>query len=391
MIGQDINRRRGAAKVIVELANHAQHDFDVTLAGANVESSDGVFVEIRKLPAIHRPNWLTAPTLASAAIAYVRREHFGVVHSHDTFSFNADLYTAHSSFKGFIERQRQERGHRFRLASAVYPPHVNLLAMSRLTLGRRGTRVVTVSKSVRQELLNAYDLDPSDVSVIYNAVDSSKYGDIDRMAARAKLGNELKRDLSGETVLSFVGHEFGRKRLGTTIRAMAASSHRGAIRLVVAGADDSTAYRRLAGDLHVGDRVHFLGMRSDVPSLMRAADVFAFPTQYEAASLAVLEAAAAGLAIVTTDVAMAAEVCSEGENALLIPNTDDPRYLAAAIDQVIDSPALAERLREGAQKLAAGFTWNSAWSEYLPIYEDIILRKRFFASQKRHITPRPKR
>jgi glycosyltransferase involved in cell wall biosynthesis len=110
--------------------------------------------------------------------------------------------------------------------------------------------------------------------------------------------------------------------------------------------------------------------------------VFVFPTRYEAASLAILEAAAAGLAIVTTSIAMAAEVFVEGESALLVPNTDDAEPTTRALRQIVDDHALLQELREGAHRVALRHTWDEVWKKYKPLYEEIL-------NQRHSQRPRP--
>ena len=97
----------------------------------------------------------------------------------------------------------------------------------------------------------------------------------------------------------FVGYSFRRKGLAQVISAMAevADEH---VELWIAGGDDPAPYRRLAGDLGVGERVRFLGHRSDVVGLMQAADAFVMPSSYDPFPLVLLEALACGTPVITS-------------------------------------------------------------------------------------------
>lgn len=75
----------------------------------------------------------------------------------------------------------------------------------------------------------------------------------------------------------------------------------------------------LAGDLGIGGRVKFLGLRDDIPAVMSAADAFALSSDLEGLPLVLLQASAAGLPIVATDVGGNAEVVEHGVNGEIVP------------------------------------------------------------------------
>lgn len=383
IVGSHVNRRQGAANVMARLADYGSEYYNLELLAGEVEDLGIEGASATRVRRIHGPSWLANPSLAVGATLTTRKRGFDLVHSHDTFAFGADLYTAHSSFAGYIGARRRSEGLGFNVASRVYPPHTAMLGLSRLTLGRKRSRVVTVSGSVRSELLDAYDLDPTRVSVVYNAVDSDRFALVNRAEARRTMSDLVGTDLSERTVLAFVGHEFGRKRLATVIRALAEADPAGdRTALLVAGGDDPAPYVRLATDLNLNAPVFYLGVRRDIPQVLGAADVFVFPTQYEAASLAILEACAAGLAIVTTRVAMAAEVFEDGEHALLLPNTEDHGPLTNALRVILTSPTKLDDLQVAALAVARRFTWESAWKQYHAIYEELLAEKRFASASR---------
>ncbi len=100
---------------------------------------------------------------------------------------------------------------------------------------------------------------------------------------------------------------------------------------------------RLAVELRVADRVKFLGIRADIPELMRAADAFALTSLSEAASLTLLEAMASGLPAVVTDVGGNGEIVRHEREGLLFPR-GDAAACADAITRVFRDPALAARM-----------------------------------------------
>jgi glycosyltransferase involved in cell wall biosynthesis len=85
-----------------------------------------------------------------------------------------------------------------------------------------------------------------------------------------------------------------------------------------------------AGEAGVGGRVHWPGAVEDVPGLLADADLFALPSRSEGMSNALLEAMAAGLAVVATDVGGNRECLDDGGCGMLVP-AEDPSALGAAL------------------------------------------------------------
>ena len=96
----------------------------------------------------------------------------------------------------------------------------------------------------------------------------------------------------------------------------------------------------LVRSLGLDSRVHFLGVRSDVPDILRALDVFALTSLSEAASLTLLEAMAAGVPVVVTAVGGNPELVRHGIDGLHVPR-GDAGATALALLQILGDPAAA--------------------------------------------------
>lgn len=121
--------------------------------------------------------------------------------------------------------------------------------------------------------------------------------------------------------------------------------------LMIAGQPGSmtSGLERRVAELGLGDRVRLLGSRTDVPRLLAAADVFAFPSLFEGLGVSLLQAMASGRACVSVDRAPMNEVIDDGLTGLLVP-AEDPDALAAAVLALAADPG--ERLRLGAAAAA---------------------------------------
>lgn len=180
------------------------------------------------------------------------------------------------------------------------------------------------------------------ISIIPNGIETSRYGDGagDVVAARQALG--LPVDHRYVTCVARF-HPVKDHRGLITAFAQLASSHPD-VDLVLAGDGQLRGeLEQQVRDLGLAERVRFLGVRRDVPVVLRASDVFVLGSESEGASITVLEAMASGLPIVTTNVGGNPELVRHEQEGLLVPRSD-PAAFAAAMSRVLDDPALARRL-----------------------------------------------
>jgi len=124
--------------------------------------------------------------------------------------------------------------------------------------------------------------------------------------------------------------------------------------------------------LSVKDRVMLLGPRTDVPSLLRAADVFVFPSRTEGLPNALMEAMAAALPIVATDVPGCRDLIRNRETGLLVPY-GDTQSLAAALGSLLDDRVLAAQLGRAAQReVTEHWHLSATWAGYARLYAEAL-------------------
>jgi glycosyltransferase involved in cell wall biosynthesis len=216
--------------------------------------------------------------------------------------------------------------------------------------------VVAVSERVEAELIAAGV--PADcIRTIPNGVDLDEFapGPVDRSA----LGLPPSVPLA-----LFVGDlQTPRKNLDTVLQAVSVLPE---LHLAVAGGTNGSPYPALAEQLGISDRVHFLGFRSDVADLMRAANVCVCPSRYEPFSLVLLEALASGCPVVTTHSVGAAPIVTPACGAVL-DDPEDAVALAEALQRIAVGPSLAsaETFRRAARSAASAYPWSRTATAYL--------------------------
>jgi glycosyltransferase involved in cell wall biosynthesis len=104
--------------------------------------------------------------------------------------------------------------------------------------------------------------------------------------------------------------------------------------------------KSLSGRCGVDDRVHFLGERDDVPNVLRALDVFALASDFEGLPLAILEAMAAGVAVVATRVGGVETAVRDGVNGRIVAANDPNGLVTALMHTLEERSALGRAARE---------------------------------------------
>jgi glycosyltransferase involved in cell wall biosynthesis len=129
-----------------------------------------------------------------------------------------------------------------------------------------------------------------------------------------------------------------------------------------------------AAALGISEHVAFRGHCADVPAILAASDVFAFPSFMEASPNGVIEAMAAGLPVVATNVGGIPEIVEHGRSGLLVPPGDEAAF-ASALLTVIERPDLASALGDAARRtIELRYSFERMVGEFERVYADELRR-----------------
>lgn len=203
--------------------------------------------------------------------------------------------------------------------------------------------VSTVSEHVRQLILER-GVAPGRVATIYSPIALPPR--VENSSLRAELG--LPDDAVVVGCVAIMREKKGHRFL---IETMAPLLERADVFLVLVG-DGSPLFEQLQDfvrGLGLQDKVLFTGRRSDIPNVLAGLDLFALATEQEASGTVFVEASAAGLAVIGTDVGGVAEMFEDGVGGLLVP-LHDRSALFNALQGLIDDPQRRKAMGEAGMR-----------------------------------------
>jgi len=309
-----------------------------------------------------------SPLLIPRLAGILRRGRYQIVHTH---LLKADSYGA---LAGVLARTPVILASKHNDEAALQNPRV---ATVHGLLSRLDRRVVVLSDYVGRYVTSVGRVDPKRITRVY-------YGIQPGTTATAENGMRLRTELGiphDAPLIATVGRLMEQKGLVYLLKAMEILRDRlPEARLLVVGdsQDGRDGYKidllRRWESMGLQDRVTFTGVRNDIPSVMRAIDLFAMASLWEGFGLVFLEAMAAARPIVATRVSAVPEVVEDGVTGLLVP-PKDPEALANAIQQLLtDRDRAAQMGQAGLLRLKQKFTEDKMVESIEQIYSQLWRR-----------------
>jgi len=362
LVVQDLNKTAGVSRYVFELAQRFKEEHEVHILASFFDCKiDGVRFHEKKI--IRHPFWLRVLSNCIQNERYIRKlkkKHgFDIIHTQTGSSLTGDIATAHSCHRAAIKElniiDKKER------------PFLECFLRIEKRIIKDSKRIITVSKGVKDEILENYNVLPGKIIPIPSGVDLGAF----RPDTKTKEGIRRKYGiLKDETLLLFCGYEFSRKGLKYIIKAL--PHVKGKVKLFVVGKDDPKLYRVLAEKLGVLAKVIFTGFVPRIEDYYIASDIFVFPTVYEPFGLVIAEAMAAGIPVIAPKLAGACDIIEDGHSGLLLDDPADFNDIAGKINLLIKNKDLREIIGINARKEAGRYAWDKIAEDTLRVYKEII-------------------
>jgi glycosyltransferase involved in cell wall biosynthesis len=362
IVAHDVGSIGGMERQLAELVLGLRRlGHPVTVIACTCELPREAGVRFRRVRGPRRPFLLGYPAFMLAGTLAVRRHRRGVVQATGAIVLNrVDAVAIHCCHQVYRAAPRR--------STPLFRAYVRLLGAVKRTAERlcvrrnRTATLVCVSEGVAEEVRAHYPAAAARVLTIHNGVDTNVFApggrEREASALHAKLGLRPER-----CVAAFVARGWGHKGLEHVIAALAQAP---GWELLVAGSGDRERFAALAGTLGVAQRVHWLGVVSDIPVVYALADAFVLPSSYETFSLVAFEAAASGVPVLATPVSGVRELVGDGESGFLIAR--EPATIAARLNELAGDPELRARLGAAARASALRFSWDRMVSAHHELY-----------------------
>jgi glycosyltransferase involved in cell wall biosynthesis len=196
---------------------------------------------------------------------------------------------------------------------------------------------ICISQAVRNGFLDRQEqgvVAPESVHIVQNGIDDV-YEALDRHECRKQLISEL--NLLQETRLILcVARLEPEKDVKALLRSVLEIDSSIPFHCVIVGdGSERSRLEALVRDTKVQDKVSFLGFRDDVPSIMRATDIFVLPAPAEPFGLVVVEAMMAALPVIAIDNGGPSEIVANEQTGFLVPS-DDIKALSLAVKKLVE-------------------------------------------------------
>jgi UDP-glucose:(heptosyl)LPS alpha-1,3-glucosyltransferase len=217
-------------------------------------------------------------------------------------------------------------------------------------------RVLAVSARAGAEVTADYGVPADRIAVVYNGVDLDRF----HPANRTTLGPAIRRELGipvGRPICAAIGTGFERKGFDILLALWRDRAPRDSILVLVGDDERIGAFRRETERAPLAGRAIVTGPRRDVAAILAAADAVCVPSRQEAFGNVVLEACAAGVPVVTSRLAGAAELLDGPLAELVVEDPEDRPALFAAIERALG--AGRETFAHAARRLAESLPWEA--------------------------------
>lgn len=301
-----------------------------------------------------------------ALLRFIRVNRIDLVHIH--FYSLTNTYLLGCYFSGakivFTEHTSGDAPVRGRLASL-------LSKIRHYPLLRRISRYFAITDFVNRRLGVSHHVPATQRKTIYNGVSRLRFVPRDKSAARAQLTLPISNPVFA-TVAALIP-EKGLRFLVEAVAILKRDFALDPILLIAGEGPERGSLESLCRDLGIADQVRFLGSRSDVETVIAAADITVVPSVWhEGFGLIIAESMAAGRPVVASSIGGIPELIVDGETGFLTA-PGDARDIAVKVACLLRDEALAARLAENAlERSGKLFDLDHNVEKYLADYRDVL-------------------
>ncbi|HET9719232.1 MAG TPA: glycosyltransferase [Solirubrobacteraceae bacterium] len=362
-----------------------EHGYRTTLVRGTEEPDEGSMDDLAqqlgvrplRVPALRRNPGLHDLRALGALVRIMRRERPQIVHTHAAKAGTIGRAAALIAFPRPSRRPVLIHTYHGHSLTGYFSPRVTAVyRMIERVLGGFSDRLIAVSEEVRDELVALGVAPASKFEVVRLGFDLSPFmvkGE-DRARMREALRTELGIPLDAH-VATLVARLVPIKRVDRFLRIALALSDLSDVRFLIVGDGELRQTLQNSAEARALDeRVVWAGFRRDMPAVYFASDVVAQTSDNEGTPVALIEAQAAGVPVVSTAVGGTASVVSSGSRAWLFA-PEDELEVASAIRMLYSCPELSRELSVSGQEHASSFDLGVLLARLTGLYSRLLARQ----------------
>ncbi len=323
------------------------------------------------------PVFRESPNLPKSAIFFIFatlkliKKRYDIVHLNGAVCLAPhSINTCHFCHTGW-QAARVEKGFYYKFHTLI-----NIWIEKIIYKKYKNTKIIALSEKIKNELIGL-GIDERRIEILYNGVDVEEFNP-------TKKSKNLRKSLGIEDddfVILFLG-DLRTKRKGAQYLVEAFQKiHLPGIKLLLVGGSRNTAcwseaeipsWREHISAQNLQNNIFTLGFVKDTVSLYISADVFVFPTFYEACSLTVFEAMASGLPVITSRQAGSSEIIEDKKDGLILKNPRDSEEIKEKIELLYNDKFLRSEIAKNAREKVKNYTWDKMNQKIEKIYQEVV-------------------
>lgn len=370
------HRRGGVERSVWEMAKYLslRHSVSVyahEIDNQGLEAVRKVTLELKGPPFLRRPEFARVARSALSDTAHDHVISFGVG------DVKADVLWVNSVHRAWLRKSMGfsgSSGIRKLPALRYLSPRHQMLLLMEWNYFRRSdpAAIVTVADAVAGDIERLYGVRDEIVTTIHNGYSPEEFSPERRQRLRADARDDFGFN-EDDVVVVIAANELERKGVDILIEAQAILDD-SRLRILLVGRKPLTGtYKKRLLQLGGADRVLYAGSQSDMGRVHAAGDLFVLPTQYEAFSLAVIEALASGLPVITTNIPGANDRVVDAYNGRLMRDARSSSELAELLKLAMVPVVRAGWARNAAESVS-DLSWSSLFIEAERLLESLPVR-----------------
>lgn len=352
------NKQGGEARYSAELAENLYkkgHEVHVYTSKSHIDSEGINFHVMPNVPSYYPRVMSYIPSFIQNCLNF-RSHDFDIVHTAGNESLYQDVITTHSIHAAGMDYKKKYGSTGVGILDKVLLTVENHIYTKQLF-----KKAICASESTKAELQHFYKVPDELIEVIPYGVNPEEF-----------YPYENKNKDGDKITLLIVATEFLRKGVPELIQATNILVKRHDIRLIVVGSPsiEGNGRGKAYYDAMANKNIIFAGKVDNLNEYYNMADIFVFPTKYDAFGLTILEAMSCGLPVITTNIG-AGNLITNYKDGLWFNNPNSVDDIVDKIEILIQDETLRRYIGKEARKTAMKYTWNRMTDEMVRVYNEI--------------------